>query len=77
MRSVNGRDWASGAALEMKLQANGQTRLISVPLSQAPTGESELRLTVHDQLSGRTFEAHEPFRVEAVAASRLRSEEPR
>jgi VWFA-related protein len=77
VRSVDGRDWASGPATAMSLEDGKATRLISLPLSQAPTGESELRLTVHDEISGRTFEAREPFRVEAVAASRLRSEEPR
>lgn len=39
-------------------------RLVSLPLAEAPVGESEIVLSVRDVVSGRTFEAREPFRVE-------------
>ena len=41
---------------------------MSLPLSEAPEGESELVLTVRDEVSGRTLEAREPLRVEPPAA---------
>jgi VWFA-related protein len=64
VRSADGREWASGAAIAMSLESGKPTRQVSMPLSGAPDGESELVLTVHDQVSGRTLEAREPFRVE-------------
>jgi hypothetical protein len=63
-RSADGREWASGAATVMSLETGTPTRLVSIPLSDAPEGESELVLTVRDEVSGRTLEAREPFRVE-------------
>ena len=63
-RSADGREWASGTATAMSLETGAPTRLVSIPLSAAPEGESELVLTVRDEVSGRTFEAREPFRVE-------------
>jgi hypothetical protein len=64
VRSADGREWASGAAVPMNLVSGKPTRLVSVPLAEAPPGESEIVLTVRDEVSGRTFEAREPFRVE-------------
>ena len=64
VRSADGREWGSGRPREMSLDAGKPTRLLSIPLAEAPVGESELVLTVRDEVSGRTFEAHEPFRVE-------------
>ena len=48
----------------MSLETGTPTRLVSIPLSEAPEGESELVLTVRDEISGRTLEAREPFRVD-------------
>ena len=48
----------------MDLESGRPTRLVSIPLSEAPEGESELVLAVRDEVSGRTLEASEPFRVE-------------
>jgi VWFA-related protein len=62
-RSAAGREWASAPASEMKPEANGPTRLVSLPLAQASAGENELVLTVRDEVSGRSFESREPFRV--------------
>jgi hypothetical protein len=53
----------------MSLETGTPTRLISIPLSEAPEGESELVLTVRDEVSGRTLEAREPFRVDPPAAA--------
>ena len=64
VRSADGRAWASGAATAMDLGSGKPTRLVSIPLSEAPEGESELVLAVRDEVSGRTLEAREPFRVE-------------
>jgi hypothetical protein len=64
VRSADGREWASGAASAMALESGKPARLVSIPLSEAPAGESELVLTVRDEVSGRTFESREPFRVE-------------
>jgi hypothetical protein len=47
----------------MNLEYGRPTRLVSLPLADALAGESEIRLTVRDEVSGRTFEAREPFRV--------------
>jgi VWFA-related protein len=67
-RTADGREWASGAETAMSVESGKPTRLVSVPLADAPEGESELVLTVRDEVSGRSFEAREPFRVEGVAA---------
>jgi hypothetical protein len=64
VRSADGREWASGAPTAMSVEAGKPTRLVSVPLADAPPGESEIVLTVRDEVSGRTFEVREPFRVE-------------
>jgi hypothetical protein len=64
VRSADGREWASGASTAMNVEAGKPTRLVSLPLGDAPPGESELVLTVRDEISGRAFEAREPFRVE-------------
>jgi hypothetical protein len=48
----------------MNVEGGRPTRLLSVPLADAPSGESELVLRVHDELSGASFESREPFRVE-------------
>ena len=64
VRSADGREWARGAAIGMALDSGKPTRLVSIPLSEAPEGESELVLTVWDEVSGRGLEAREPFRVE-------------
>jgi hypothetical protein len=64
VRSADGREWARGAAIGMALDSGQPTRLVSIPLSEAPEGESELVLTVWDEVSGRGLEAREPFRVE-------------
>lgn len=64
-RTAEGSEWASGELTP--LGAEGDTvRLASIPLAEAPPGENELLLTVRDEVSGRTFEAREPFRVEAA-----------
>jgi VWFA-related protein len=63
VRSADGHEWAGGPAVEMQPEAGGPTRLVSLPLADAPLGEHELVLSVRDQVSGRTFEAREPFRV--------------
>ncbi len=63
VRSADGHEWAGGPAVEMQPEAGGPTRLVSLPLADAPLGEHELLLSVRDQVSGRTFEAREPFRV--------------
>jgi len=63
-RSADGREWASGAPVAMNLEGGMPTRLVSIPLSEAPEGENELVFTVRDEVSGRTLEAREPFRVE-------------
>jgi hypothetical protein len=39
------------------------------PALGRPEGESELVLTVRDEVSAGTFEAREPFRVEEALAS--------
>jgi len=69
VRSADGREWASGAPVAMDLESGKPTRLVSLPLSDAPLGESEIVLTVRNEVSGRTFEAREPFRVEPVGAA--------
>jgi hypothetical protein len=53
----------------MDLESGRPTRLVSIPLSEAPEGESELILTVRDEVSCRTLEAREPFRVEPLPGS--------
>jgi hypothetical protein len=63
VRSAQGSEWARGAVAGTQLDASGPTLLVSLPLSQAPPGENELVLTVHDGVSGRSFEAREPFEV--------------
>jgi hypothetical protein len=66
-RSLGGETWASGPATPMALEDDRPTRLVSVPLAGAPGGENEIVLTVRDEVSGRTFEAREVFRVEPLA----------
>jgi VWFA-related protein len=63
-RSADGREWARGGAVPMSLESGKPTRLVSLPLTEAPPGENEVVLTVRDEVWGRTFEAREPFRVE-------------
>ena len=43
-RSRDGREWASGPATEMHVEGGRATRLLSVPLADAPAGENELVL---------------------------------
>jgi VWFA-related protein len=62
-RSSDGRQWASGPPVEMKTDAGRLVRLVSLPLTDAPLGESEIVLTVRDDVSRSAFEAREPFRV--------------
>jgi hypothetical protein len=49
----------------MALDTGTPTRLVSLPLGDAPAGENEIVLAVRDEVTARTFEAREPFRVEA------------
>ena len=62
-RSPDGHEWARGEPVPMNVEGGRPTRLLSVPLADAPPGESELVLRVHDELSGASFESLEPFRV--------------
>jgi VWFA-related protein len=64
VRGADGREWASGTAVAMSPEAGVPTRLLSLPLADAPVGEQQLVLTVRDEVSGRTFEAQEPFGVD-------------
>ena len=66
-RTLDGREWASGPATAMNVERGLATRLVSIPLGNAPPGEHELVLRVKDEVSGATFEAREPFRVEGSA----------
>jgi VWFA-related protein len=68
-RALDGREWASGAPTAMKADGGRLTRLLDVPLADAPPGEHELVLRVKDEVSGATFEAREPFRVEGRQAT--------
>jgi hypothetical protein len=63
-RSRDGREWASSPAIAMNVDGGHVTRLLNLPLADAPAGEQELVVSVKDELSGATFEAREPFRVE-------------
>ena len=60
------RPIGGGTALMLMMKAGvfRPTRLVSLPLAEAPLGEQELVLTVRDEISGRTFEAREPFGVD-------------
>jgi hypothetical protein len=64
-RALDGREWASGPPTAMKADGGRLTRLLDVPLADASPGEHELLLRLKDEVSGATFEAREPFRVEA------------
>jgi VWFA-related protein len=44
------------------------SRIIGFPLKAAPPGDYELKMTVKDELSGKTVEVREPFTVSATAA---------
>jgi VWFA-related protein len=66
-RSVDGREWAAGELPALGAEGDGTVRLVGIPLAEAPAGENELQLTVRDEVSGHTFEAREPFRVEGGA----------
>lgn len=77
MRTADGETWASGAPLPMSVEAGKPWRLVSVPLAEAPPGESEIVLTVRDEVSDRTFEAGEPFRVEPAEGAAGESREGR
>jgi hypothetical protein len=70
---ADGREWASGPATAMNLEAGRPTRLIALPLASAPPGESEIVLMVRDEVSGRTFEVREPFRVETPAPAEAKT----
>jgi VWFA-related protein len=63
-RSADGREWAAGPVGSRDAENADATRLVSIPLSQAPEGENELVLSVRDEISRRTYETREPFRVE-------------
>jgi hypothetical protein len=69
-RSADGREWASSPPTPMVVEAGKPTRLVGIPLADAPEGESDLVLAVRDEVSGRKFEAVEPFRVERRDAVR-------
>jgi VWFA-related protein len=62
-RGADGREWVKGEMPELGAET---VRLVGFPLAGAPTGESELLLTVRDEVSGRTFETREPFRIVAA-----------
>ena len=66
--SAEGREWASGLVGAKDAENADPARLVSIPLGQAPEGENELVLSVRDEISGRTYEAREPFRVEGTGA---------
>jgi VWFA-related protein len=65
-RAADGTEWVSG---ELPALGAETVRLVSIPLARAPVGESELLLTVRDLVSGRSFEAREPFRIEAAPSA--------
>ncbi len=67
VRSSDGQEWATAPAAAMQEEGGRLVRLVSIPLAQAPAGENELLLTVRDDVSGRSFEIREPFRVEAAS----------
>jgi hypothetical protein len=48
----------------MDVETGRLTRLLNLPLGEAPPGEHELVVLVRDEVSGASFEAREPFRVE-------------
>ena len=68
VRARDGSEWARGPVMAMNLERGRPTRLVSVPLAGAAAGEHELLLQVKDEVTGATFEAREPFRVEVQAA---------
>ena len=70
VRSLDGREWASGPATAMNVDGGKVARLLSVPLAEAPPGEQELILRVKDEVSGATLETREPFRVEVSLGGR-------
>ena len=70
VRSLDGREWASGPATAMNVDGGKVARLLSVPLADAPPGEQELILRVKDEVSGATLETREPFRVEVSPGGR-------
>ena len=57
------------SAVAMNVDGGHVTRLLNLPLADAPPGEHELLLRVKDEVSGATFEAREPFRVEGRQAT--------
>ncbi len=65
-RSAEGREWAKGAVGAKDAENADPGRLVSIPLAEAPVGENEIVLSVRDEISGRSYEAREPFRVEAT-----------
>ena len=71
VRSQDGREWASGPATDMNVENGRPTRLLSVPLEEAPPGEHELVLRVKDEVTGATFDQREPFRVEPSVAPEI------
>jgi VWFA-related protein len=76
VRAAGGREWAAGSFDAVPGAQQRTEWLVSVPLNQAPAGESELILSVRDLVSNRSFESRELFSVEhrpdAVAAATQR-----
>jgi hypothetical protein len=57
------------ATLVLPTEDGTVSRIIGFPLEVAPPGDYVLRMTVKDQLSGRTVELREPFTVSPQAAA--------
>ena len=65
-RSLEGQEWMREDGVAMNVEGSRVSKLLSLPLADAPPGEHELVLRVKDEVSGATFEAREPFRVEEL-----------
>jgi hypothetical protein len=71
VRRLDGGVYASGPEREIGPTSLGElSRMIGVILDEAAPGEYEIVLVLRDELSGRTLERREPFRVLAPGASR-------